>query len=129
MKRIHILLIILIAACIGAILTSLSDASTYATFSEAALRPKGEFHVVGKLNRDKEMIYNPQADPNKFTFFMTDSKGTERRVILEKAKPQDFDKSEQIVVVGKCEGNDFRASDILMKCPSKYNNAQAKTGN
>ena len=38
-----------------------------------------------------------------------------------KSKPQDFEKSEQIVVIGKMEAGNFVASDILMKCPSKYN--------
>jgi cytochrome c-type biogenesis protein CcmE len=46
----------------------------------------------------------------------------EREVLLNQAKPQDFDKSEQIVVVGKLSGDRFMATQILMKCPSKYNN-------
>jgi cytochrome c-type biogenesis protein CcmE len=35
-------------------------------------------------------------------------------------KPQDFERSEQIVLTGKMRGEDFVASDMLMKCPSKY---------
>ena len=39
-------------------------------------------------------------------------------------KPQDFERSEQIVLIGKVQGDEFHASDILMKCPSKYNDGK-----
>ena len=41
-------------------------------------------------------------------------------MVLKAAKPQDFEKSEQIVVTGKMAGDEFMASDVLLKCPSKY---------
>lgn len=58
--------------------------------------------------------------PIFFTFYLYDNNGNERKVLLNKAKPQDFDKSEQIVIIGKMKGEEFIASDILLKCPSKY---------
>lgn len=120
MKRSHIIGIILIAIAIGAIFTSLGDSSTYASFSMAQAHEGTEFHVVGKLDKSKEMIYEPEKDPNIFVFYMKDSDSTERRVTLHQAKPQDFEHTEQIVAIGKCEGNEFHASSVLMKCPSKY---------
>ncbi|CAN5351852.1 hypothetical protein BH10BAC1_BH10BAC1_12210 [soil metagenome] len=121
MKKIHILGIIVIAVAIGAIFTTLSSTSTYADFTEAAKDPGSEFHVVGKLNKEKEATYDPKVDANLFTFFMFDNKGTECKVLLHKNKPQDFERSEQIVLIGRMQGDQFEASDILMKCPSKYN--------
>ncbi|MBI4931276.1 MAG: cytochrome c maturation protein CcmE [Bacteroidetes bacterium] len=120
MKRSHIIGIILIAVAIGAIFASLGDASTYATFSVAQDHEGKEFHVVGKLDKSKEMVYTPEKDPNLFVFYMKDSDSTERKVTLHQAKPQDFEHTEQIVAIGKCVGNDFHASSVLMKCPSKY---------
>jgi cytochrome c-type biogenesis protein CcmE len=124
MKKIHILGIIIIAVAIGAILTTLNSTSTYASFSEAEQSPDNEFHVVGKLNRDKEMVYDPKVDANIFTFYMKDNAGVEKKVILHKNKPQDFERSEQIVLIGKVNGDAFEATDILMKCPSKYNDGK-----
>lgn len=124
MKKVHIIGIIIIAVAIGAILTTLNNTSTYASFAEAAQAPDSEFHVVGKFNKDKEAIYDPQVNANLFTFYMTDNKGTEKKVILNKNKPQDFERSEQIVLIGKMRGEEFVASDILMKCPSKYNDGK-----
>src|SRR3954471_19901924 len=124
MKRIHIIGIILIAAAIGVIIASMNDASTYASFAEAAQQADREFHVVGRLDKDKETSYDPKVDPNLFVFYMKDNKGTERKVMLHKNKPQDFERSEQIVVIGKAKGDEFSADDILMKCPSKYNDGK-----
>ena len=124
MKKTHILLIVIIAIAIGAILTTLNNTSTYASFSEATESPDSEFHIVGKLNKEKKTIYNPKENANLFTFYMVDNKGLESKVVLHKNKPQDFERSEQIVLIGKMKGNEFHASEILMKCPSKYNDGK-----
>jgi cytochrome c-type biogenesis protein CcmE len=41
-------------------------------------------------------------------------------VVYKSTKPEDFERSDQIVLVGKMENNEFHASSIQMKCPSKY---------
>ncbi|HAS36025.1 MAG TPA: cytochrome C biogenesis protein [Flavobacteriales bacterium] len=121
MKKLHIVGIVVIAVAIGAIISSLSDSSTYANFEEAFATPESEFHVVGTLNRDKASVYEPEVNPDLFTFYMVDREGEERQVDLLKSKPQDFERSEQIVLIGQAKGEVFRATDILLKCPSKYN--------
>ncbi len=122
MKKSHIIAIIIIAVAVGAILSTLADSSTYASFRISEEHPSKKYHVVGRLNKNMPQEYNPQIDADVFSFFLVDNEGKEKKVILNKARPQDFDKSEQIVVIGKMEQNEFIASDVLMKCPSKYNN-------
>src|SRR5688500_5217397 len=117
MKKLHILGIIIIAVAIGVIFVSLRNTSTYADFSEAMANPGREYHVVGKLDRSAPQVYEPRLNPDEFFFSMTDNKGMTRPVVLHKSKPQDFDKSEQIVLIGKMDGDNFHANDILMKCP------------
>ncbi len=129
MKKTHIILIVIIAVAIGAILTTLNNTSTYASFTEAKESPDTEFHVVGKLDKEKETVYNPKENANLFTFYMKDNKGVESKVVLHKNKPQDFERSEQIVLIGKMQGNEFHASEILMKCPSKYNDGKPQETN
>jgi cytochrome c-type biogenesis protein CcmE len=123
-KKLHLIIIILLAAGIGVIMSTLADSSTYATFASASATPSEEFHIVGTLAPGKPMEYNPEVNANLFTFYMVDKDGKEQKVMFEGTKPQDFERSEQIVVTGKCSGSDFMASKILMKCPSKYNNGQ-----
>jgi len=55
---------------------------------------------------------------------MTDIKNEEKKVVLHKSKPQDFERSEQIVLIGSAQGDEFHANDILMKCPSKYQDGE-----
>lgn len=120
MKKIHIVGLVLIAIAITVIITLASDYSQYETFSSAKGETKKDFQVVGYLSKNKEMYYDPHVDPNYFTFYMKDKDSVECKVILYNSKPQDFEKSEQIVVTGKMKGSDFEAKSILMKCPSKY---------
>ncbi|PBQ31144.1 cytochrome C biogenesis protein [Sphingobacteriaceae bacterium] len=124
MKKLHILGIIVIAVAIGVIFVSLKNTSTYADFTEAISNPDREFHVVGKLDKAQPQVYNPKENPDQFLFSMIDNKGVIKQVVLHKSKPQDFEKSEQIVLIGKMQGDNFHANDILMKCPSKYNDAK-----
>ncbi len=124
MKKSHIIAIVIIALAIGAILSTVSDSSTYASFKVAASNPSSEYHVVGKLNKQKEMHYDPKENMDLFSFYIIDNTGEERKVLFNGTKPNDFERSEQIVVVGKVKGTEFIASSILMKCPSKYNNTK-----
>jgi cytochrome c-type biogenesis protein CcmE len=124
MKKLHILGIIVIAVAIGVIFVSLKNTSTYADFTEAISNPGTEYHVVGKLDKSQPQVYEPRINPDEFLFSMVDNKGVVKRVVLHKSKPQDFEKSEQIVLIGKIQGSDFHANDILMKCPSKYNDGK-----
>ncbi len=119
MKKIYIVAIVMIAVAIGLLTNAAKDVSTYSSFEEARTTGR-EVKIAGQLAKDKEMIYKPEVNANEFTFFITDTKGEERKVILNAAKPQDFEKSEQIVVTGKMRGDEFVASEVLMKCPSKY---------
>lgn len=127
MKKVQIVGIIVIAVAIGVIFTSMRNTTSYADFTEASANPDKEFHVVGKLNKEKPQIYDPKVNPDEFIFTMKDNKGVEKQVVLHKNKPQDFERSEQIVLIGKMQGEEFHANDILMKCPSKYNDGKPQS--
>lgn len=120
MKKSSIIGIIIIAIAIGVIISTYADSSTYGSFSDAR-ESQTELHVVGQLNKEKKLVYNPQEDANYFAFYLLDKQGKECKVVFSGAKPQDFERSEEIVLTGKMVGNEFQASKILMKCPSKYN--------
>ena len=121
MKKTHIFILVFVVAAVGVILSLFANTSTYTDFSAAVDNPGKEFHVIGKLVKEKPIVYDTKVDANKFTFYMTDQKGAERLVTYKGAKPQDFEKSEQVVVIGKIENDAFLASSLLLKCPSKYN--------
>jgi cytochrome c-type biogenesis protein CcmE len=137
MKRIHIFILIVIAAAIGLIVSSMGSASKYVSFDEAiAMSKNGNkkgIYVIGELPKDAQghivgMEYTPSVNPNLFRFMLKDEKGKVMPVIYPDAKPQDFERAEKVVVVGNVEGDAFHAKKILMKCPSKYNDQQSQTG-
>jgi cytochrome c-type biogenesis protein CcmE len=128
MKLKHILIIIGVAVALGVIISTFSNSSTYSNFSEAKSNPGKEYHIIGKLDTLSPIIYDTKVNANEFTFYMTDNKGEKRKVIHKNSKPQDFEKSESVVVVGKMVNDDFIASSLLLKCPSKYNDKQKPVG-
>lgn len=122
MKRSQILVLVLIALTIGFIVSAIGDSSTYANAQEALSNPGEEYHVVGTLNKDVPVVYNPSEDASATYFTLLDNQGVEMPVVLHKAKPQDFERSESVVLIGEAnEEGTFHATDVLMKCPSKYN--------
>jgi cytochrome c-type biogenesis protein CcmE len=125
MKATNIVVVAVIAVAVGVLVMASGDMSTYATFEDAA-NTTNKVKVVGELAKDKEMYYNPEKDPNYFSFYMKDEEGVEKKVILKSAKPQDFEKSESIVLTGSMAGDEFVATDMLMKCPSKYKDEEIR---
>lgn len=127
MKKSHIFLLIVIAAAIGIIISTADDASTYVGFSEAwAMSTAGnnkEIHVVGQLKKDPNgHIIGIQEGEDKvsFSFIMVDDTGKEQLVNYSQPMPPDFTRSEKVVVIGSYRGDEFNASKIILKCPSKY---------
>jgi len=130
MKTIHIIIILILVVAVAVVITTMTDSSTYSDFGEAAKIPGKEFHIIGKLNRAKPIEYDAQKNANRFTFYMVDEKGLEKMVVYNNAKPQDFEKSEKVVIIGSMKGDQFVAKSLLLKCPSKYNDKKpTKFGN
>ncbi|MDN5287394.1 MAG: cytochrome c maturation protein CcmE [Mucilaginibacter sp.] len=126
MKKGSIFGLIVIAIAIAVIISVYSKTSTYGTFSDAE-KTKSELHVIGHLNTKKELFYDATKDANYFSFYMKDNKGEERKVVYIGTKPEDFERSEQLVLTGQMVGNEFHAAKILMKCPSKYTKDKLET--
>ena len=124
MKKTNIIVVIVIALAVGVLMMASGDMSTYGTFKQAA-KSGNKIKVVGELSKDKEMYYNPEENPNYFSFYMKDEDGEERKVVYTE-KPQDFEKSESIVLTGSIKGDDFIASDMMLKCPSKYKDEEIR---
>jgi cytochrome c-type biogenesis protein CcmE len=119
MKKSSIFGLVVIAIAIAVIISVYSSSSTYGTFSDAQ-ETESQLQVVGHLDKGKELQYDATKDANYFSFYMNDNNGKNCKVVFTGAKPQDFERSEQIVLTGQMRGNEFHASKILMKCPSKY---------
>ncbi len=136
MKKTHIIGIVIIALAIGIIMATAGDASTYVSFKEAReLAQEGsskKVHVVGRLKKDAAghivgMEYDAvKSQGNYFSFILVDTNKVEQRVVYYNSKPQDFERSEQVVITGNMKEEVFVADKILLKCPSKYTEKEIK---
>lgn len=79
-------------------------------------------HVVGMWVESESFAYN--ATTNIFSFLMEDEAGTVRTVHYANPKPPNFEDAEKLVIEGHADGDVFVAENILVKCPSKYNDAR-----
>ncbi len=119
MKKTHLLAMAIVAIAIGILISASKDVTTYADFSKAS-QSGDKVKLIGQLVKDKAVEYDPAKDPNYLAFYLRDEAGEVRKVELHAAKPQDFERSESIVLTGEMKGDIFAASDMLLKCPSKY---------
>ncbi len=95
-----------------------SQVSGYMNFEQAA-QTGSQAHVVGTWVEDRPTRYD--RSENVFSFYMKDESGTVRKVRYPNPKPANFEQAEQVVVEGTMNDDAFAADDILVKCPSKYN--------
>ena len=127
MKKSHIIGIVVIAIAVFVIISTAGDASTYVTFEEAReLFESGsskKVHVVGQLKTDASgevLGIEPSHDKLTVTFLMVDNNQETNKVFYNKPMPPDLKQSEQVVVIGSYKKDVFYADQILLKCPSKY---------
>jgi cytochrome c-type biogenesis protein CcmE len=124
MKKMHVVLIVLIAAIAAILVSTYTKAVDSVSFAEAAAKGEKQVKVVGMFDKTHEVEYNANEDADLTKFYVVDSDGRSCYVHLrdKQGKPMGLEMSENVTLEGKM-GNDgvFYASHMLMKCPSKYN--------
>jgi len=105
------------AALIFCAITFVKTNVEYTDFQTAIASHK-TVQVKGEWLRDRESAF--EASSGKFIFAMRDDHGKEMKVCYDGARPNNFEIANAIVVKGRYQEGVFQASDILTKCPSKY---------
>jgi len=110
----------LIVVAVGLVLGAMNFLESNVEYGDfaAARKSKKKIQVKGEWVRDMESAFDAQTV--QFTFFMKDDNNEVVKVILEGAKPNNFELATSVVAKGKFENGYFHATDILTKCPSKY---------
>jgi cytochrome c-type biogenesis protein CcmE len=120
MKKIHIVLLVFIAAAIAVLISFLQSTSTYDTVDTAMARPGKFVHLMARVDKSQPVQYDPLKDPNYLSFVAIDTLGKSVKVIYNKPKPENFDISPRLVLQGKYMNGIFECTTISTKCPSKY---------
>ena len=120
MKKIHIILLVVIAGSIAVLISFMGNLSTYETIATAKSKP-GKFVTLSvKMDKSQPMQYDPVKDPNYLAFTALDTLGNSVKVVYHDTKPTDMEKGERIVIAGVMSGDHFECKKIQVKCPSKY---------
>jgi len=120
MKKLHIVLLVVIAIAIAGLLTLTKDITTYDSI-ESAKRKEGRYvHLIAKLDKTQPVVYDPVKDPNYLSFYAVDSLGSRTQVVYRNSKPTELEHSDRVVLKGQMKGDVFECKEILLKCPFKY---------
>lgn len=128
MKKIHIILLVLIAGTIAVLLVFLKATSTYDTVDTAISKPGKFVHLMARLDKTQPVEYDALKNPNYLAFTAVDTLGKSVRVVYKNPKPDNFEMSERLVLKGKYVEGTFECKEIQTKCPSKYKDEQANGG-
>ncbi|MCC7434870.1 MAG: cytochrome c maturation protein CcmE [Methanoregulaceae archaeon] len=102
----------------------LANASPYMTITEVRDASGNNIHVSGTI--DHSTVHQNLAK-RQATFTISDA--GEKLQVLYKGKPQpNLANATTVVVIGKMEGNQFVAHDMMLKCPSKYESTKEVSG-
>jgi cytochrome c-type biogenesis protein CcmE len=119
MKKTQIILLLLVIGGIVGMSFFIKDLTTYETFPSA--QKNGKFVVVKvKLDKTRPVEYNALKDPNLTTFYAFDGDGNRSKVVYNKAKITDMERSESLNLNGYMRNGYFECTNIQVKCPSKY---------
>ena len=98
---------------------SFLDSNLEYTNIEGAMKKGKKVQLVGTWNRDKDATFDPRK--STFTFYLIDDQGRECKVVLDGAAPNNFELASSVVAKGRfTTDGTFEASELLTKCPSKY---------
>jgi CcmE len=128
MKKIHIVLLVLIAGTIAVLISFLQTATTYDTVQTAMDKPGKFVHLMARWDKTQPMEYDALKDPNFLSFTAVDTLGKSVKVIYHNPKPENFEISEKLVLKGKYMDGYFDCSNIQTKCPSKYKDDMKAAG-
>jgi len=107
---------LLIAFGVVAFLNFGSTITPYVSFAEARASDRA-VQVAGFPDHAGTSF---DMENGLFHFTMTNEEGETMAVNYEGAEPGNFSQAQSVVVIGRYEEGVFNASQILVKCPSKY---------
>ncbi len=126
MKPAYIIALLILVVTAGVTLFSFSSAvAQHVTVAQAMSRPGEMVQVPGKIVKES-VVYDSQA--GQLRFDIVEPNGTARMpVVYAQPKPENFDSAVSVEAIGQYKDGRFQATNLLVKCPSKYSDQSKKT--
>ena len=109
--------VIVIAGIILSAVSFVQSNVEYGDFATAE-RTQKKIQVKGEWVKEMDSAFDPQKA--QFTFHMKDENNRVVKVVLDGARPNNFELATSVVAKGTMTGDHFHATELLTKCPSKY---------
>jgi cytochrome c-type biogenesis protein CcmE len=118
MKKRYIIGMVIIAAFIVVAVLSMEKNTIEYSDLDSAMKSGKTVQIIGTWMQSEPSGYNSEKD--EFSFWLKDRLGKTAIVLHKGMKPNSFDTAPSIVVKGKFSDGVFLSTEVLTKCPSKY---------
>lgn len=115
--KIVVAAVVIVAFIVFGAVSFMDSNVEYTDFAKAEKTSK-KVQVKGVWVKEKETQFDAKA--GQFTFYMVDDNNREVKVVLDGAKPNNFELATSVVAKGRYKDGYFHANELLTKCPSKY---------
>lgn len=109
-------------AMTGVVGAFMSNASPYVTIAEAKVKGGDNLHLAGVMEKE---TFHQDISTGHLTFDLKDSSGSTILVEHVGTRPSSLMEADKIVAVGSIHNGRFLSHDLLVKCPSKYDEKKA----
>ncbi len=128
MKPAYWMALIVLVASVAATVLSFSSAvaNTVSVKQALAAVPGKTIQVAGKILKES-VSYDAVKGMLKFDIVCRQDNVTKMTILYNQPKPENFDTAIDAAGVGTVKGGVLIAKNLLIKCPSKYNDEKAKS--
>ena len=99
-----------------------SNLTPYVSFQQAR-SASSAVQVAGKLVPGSDRF---DEQTSRLLFTLENDKGDTIRVAYKGLKPGNFNEAKEVVAIGRYNGKELEAEQLLVKCPSKYQGLEDK---
>ncbi|RYG25929.1 cytochrome c maturation protein CcmE [bacterium] len=110
-------------AMAGVVVAFTSNASPYVTISQAKTSGGDNLHLAGVMQKD---TFQQDITTGRMTFDLKDSDGKTITVEHIGSRPASLMDADKVVAIGALKDGRFVSHDLLVKCPSKYDEGKPK---
>jgi len=117
--------IVALAALSGITVAFLKSGSPYVTVAEAKGSKGDSLHLAGSI--DLATLRDDRIH-NKLSFTLIDRTGARMQVVHTGEPVNNLGEAKQVVAIGHVENGVFVSEKMLVKCPTKYEGVDSKSG-
>ena len=120
MKPAYLIAFLILVTSLGITLYSFSSAiARHVTIPQAMAMPGQNVQIPGKIVKGSD-VFDPLRKELRFDVTSMDGKNR-ITIVYKEPKPENFDSATNVEAAGQCKDGVFYATNLLVKCPSKYN--------